>query len=166
MALMEHMVDRVAHPLDVIEHIAASQDWPFDRSADDEINLTVAGKWADYQVCFNWRDDLEGLHLACTFDVKVPALRLGEVCRLAARVNEHLWLGHFDVWADEGVLLFRYGLLLAGGTEPTTPQCEAMLRLALDACERYFPSFQYVMWAGKTADQAIECAMFETMGEA
>jgi hypothetical protein len=166
MALSEQTIGRLAHPLDIIESIAATQDWPFHRSADDEINLSVTGKWADYQVSFNWRDDLEGLHLACTFDVKIPSLRLSEVCKLAARVNEHLWLGHFDVWADEGVLLFRYGLLLAGGTEPTAPQCEAMLRLALDACERYFPSFQYVMWAGKTSDQAIECAMFETVGEA
>ena len=41
-----------------------------------------------------------------------------------------------------------------------------MMRCALDACERYFPSFQYVIWAGKTANEAIEGAMFETMGEA
>ncbi|NND50000.1 MAG: hypothetical protein HKN60_07090 [Rhizobiales bacterium] len=166
MALVEQSIERYAHPLDVIEQIAARQDWPFTRSADDEINLSVCGKCADYQVCFNWRDDLEGLDLACTFDVKIPALRISEVCRLAARVNEHLWLGHFDVWADEGVLLFRYGLLLAGGTEPTAAQCEGMMRCALDAWERYFPSFQYVIWAGKTANEAIEGAMFETMGEA
>jgi hypothetical protein len=166
MVFMETVPDRAVHPLDTIEQLAALQDWPFDRSAEDEINLSVSGKWADYQVCFNWRDDLEGLHLACTFDVKIPKPRLMEVCRLTARVNEHLWLGHFDVWADEGVLLFRYGLLLAGGAEASSSQCEAMLRLALDACERYFPTFQYVIWAGKTADEAIAAAMFETQGEA
>ena len=166
MTFIEPMFSRANHPLDMVEQLAAVQDWPFDRSAEDEINLSVSGKWADYQICFNWRDDLEGLHLACTFDVKIPAQRIAEVCRLTARVNEHLWLGHFDIWADEGVLLFHYGLLLAGGADATPSQCEAMLRLALDACERYFPSFQYVIWAGKTADQAIEAAMFETAGEA
>ena len=166
MALIESTFDRCDHPLDMIEQLAATQDWPFDRSAEDEINISVSGKWADYQVCFNWRDDLEGLHLACTFDLKIPKPRLVEVCRLTTRVNEHLWLGHFDVWADEGLLLFRYGLLLSGGADPTTTQCEAMLRLALDACERYYPSFQYVIWAGKSAEEAIEAAMFETVGEA
>ena len=37
---------------------------------------------------------------------------------------------------------------------------------ALDACERYFPAFQFVVWAGKTAREAIDAAMFETAGEA
>ena len=48
--------------------------------------------------------------------------------------------------------------------DPT--QCEASLGCALDACERYFPAFQFVVWAGKSAREAMESAMFETSGEA
>ena len=36
----------------------------------------------------------------------------------------------------------------------------------LDACERYFPALQFVVWAGKPAREAMESAMFETAGEA
>lgn len=166
MTLAETTETTKSHPLDKIEQLATSQDWPFDRSSVDEISLSVSGKWADYHVSFTWRDDLEGLHLACTFDMKVPDQRRGEVARLVARVNEHLWLGHFDLWTDEGVLLFRYGLLLAGGARLTDGQCDAMLKLGLETSERYFPSFQYVVWAGKTAEEAMEAALFETVGEA
>lgn len=166
MALWESHDSREMHPLDTVEQLVALQDWPFDRSSDDEINLSVSGKWADYQVSFTWRDEMEGLHLACTFDIKVPELRRREVGRLVSRVNEHLWLGHFDLWPDEGVLLFRYGLLLAGGAALTDGQCEAMLKLALETCERYYPSFQYAIWAGKSADEAMEAALFDTVGEA
>jgi hypothetical protein len=41
-----------------------------------------------------------------------------------------------------------------------------MLDAALEACERYFQSFQFVIWAGKAASEAIDAAMFETAGEA
>ncbi|MHA1523189.1 MAG: YbjN domain-containing protein [Alphaproteobacteria bacterium] len=166
MALIEPTVQTAPHPLDLIEQLAAREEWPFDRSVEDEINLTVTGRWADYQVTFNWRGDLEALHLVTTIDVKVPPARLDEMRRLIAQLNEHLWLGHFDVWQDEGVLLFRYGLLLAGGAVVNQGQCAAMLKLGLETCDRYFPSFQFVIWAGKTAEESIEAAMFETAGSA
>jgi hypothetical protein len=41
-----------------------------------------------------------------------------------------------------------------------------VLNAAVTACERYYQSFQFVMWAGKTAREALESAMFETVGEA
>ena len=43
---------------------------------------------------------------------------------------------------------------------------EALLGTALDACERYFPAFQFVVWAGKGAREALDAAMFETQGQA
>jgi hypothetical protein len=45
-------------------------------------------------------------------------------------------------------------------------QCETLLRLALEACERYFPAFQFVIWAGKSAEEAIQSSLMETAGEA
>ena len=81
-------------------------------------------------------------------------------------INEQLYFGHFDLWATEGTLLFRNGLLLTGGAVATEGQCEALIDLALDACERYFPAFQFVIWAGKSADDAMRSCLIETMGEA
>ena len=37
---------------------------------------------------------------------------------------------------------------------------------ALDTCERYFQAFQFVVWAGKSAAEALDATMFETSGEA
>ncbi len=166
MATTQLAFERASHPLDKIEHIASLQEWSFDRSADDEINITVSGHWADYHLSFNWRDDLEGLHLACAFDLKVTPARRDEIYRLIAIVNEQLWLGHFDIWAQEGVLMFRNCLLLAGGADVTNAQCEALLQMSVEACERYFPAFQFVIWAGKSAEEAIESSLFETVGHA
>src|SRR5690606_25019226 len=103
--------------VDIVENIATVHDWAFERSTDDELTLSVGGTWCDYHLSLNWRDDMEALHMACAFDMKVPAQRLTEVYKLIAVINEQLWLGHFDLWRGEGLLLYRHGLML-NGAEP------------------------------------------------
>jgi hypothetical protein len=165
MASAELSHSRMNSPIDLIEQIANSNDWATERTGDDELTLTVAGQWTDYNVSLNWRGDLETLHIASAFDAKIPENRLNEVYRLVAQINEQLWLGHFDVWVQEGLIMYRHGLMLNGALA-TTGQCEALLRAALEACERYFQAFQFVVWAGKESRDALASTMFETEGRA
>jgi hypothetical protein len=166
MSLIEIVKEQGNNPLDVVETMAAANSWPIERSGEDEIALLVAGKWTDYQVSFTWMHDIETLHIASAFDLKVPDPRLGEVQQLIALINEQLWIGHFDIWMQNGLVMFRHALMLAGGSAVSARQCEAMLGSALDTCERYFPAFQFVVWAGKPARDAMNAAMFETSGQA
>jgi hypothetical protein len=158
--------DRSEHPLDVVERLASLRDWIFDRAETDEMSVSVSGRWTDYHVAFTWIEDVEALHVACAFDLKVPDRRRVEILQLVSRINEQLWVGHFDLWSSENVVMFRHALLLAGGAEPTHAQCETMLRVSVEACERYFQAFQFVMWAGKSAREALDSVLFETEGEA
>src|SRR5215831_2165580 len=165
MAIAELSHERVSNPVDLVEDIAGRNDWATERTSTDELTLTVAGQWADYHVSLNWRDDLETLHIACAFDAKVPDNRLPEVYRLVAQINEQLWLGHFDVWLNEGLIMYRQGLMLNGALA-TPHQCEALLKAAFEACERYYQAFQFVVWAGKESREALASTMFETEGQA
>jgi hypothetical protein len=165
MATAQANFDRYTNPVDMVEHIATIHDWTFERTAPDELTLSVAGEWCDYHISLTWRDDLEALHLACAFDCKSAVLRLNEVYRLLAMINEQLWLGHFDLWKEDGMLLYRHGLLLTGA-ETQASQCEALLKAALETCERYYQSFQFVLWAGKSAEDALAATMLETQGQA
>ncbi len=166
MSAVHALAEDSANPIDLVEQIAAGHDWTVDRSADDELHMVVAGAFTDLHLCLNWRADLEALHLACTFDLKVPQRRHEEVGRLLGLINEQLYLGHFDLWRVEGTLLFRNGLILAGGAAVSEAQCSALISLALKACDRYFPALQYVIWAGKAAEEAIQPSLMETVGEA
>ena len=154
------------NPLDVVERLAAVNDWSFERASDDEITILVTGKWTDYQVSYTWMGDIEALHLACAFDLKVPERRRTEAQALITLINQQLWVGHFDLWIKEGMVMYRHALVLAGGVAASGRQCEALLSTALDACERYFTAFQFVVWAGKDAKEALAAAMFDTSGEA
>ena len=133
MSLIEFEVERQANPVDVIEHVAALEDWTFERSGDDEITVSIAGAWCDYHVSVSWMEEVEALHLACAFDLKVTDPRRAEVMRLLTLVNEQMWLGHFDLWSGEGVVMYRHSLLLSGGAEPTARQVEGMLTAAIEA---------------------------------
>ena len=153
------------NPVDLIEQVSSEHDWTFERSSDDELTMNIAGSYADYHMSLNWREDIEALHMACAFDLKVPDARLPEVYKLIAQINEQLWMGHFDLWTQDGILMFRHALML-NGSVATTGQCEALLGAALEACERYYQAFQYVVWAGKNSREALNGAMFETQGQA
>ncbi|MCX7303891.1 MAG: YbjN domain-containing protein [Hyphomicrobiales bacterium] len=166
MELIELEIAREIHPVDVIEHVAHSNDWAFERTGDDEISISVTGSWTDYHVSFSWMEDFEALHLACAFDIKVPDARALEVMRLLSLINEQMLFGHFDLWEQEGAIMFRQSLLLAGGAEPTSQQVEVLLSSALEACECYFQSFQFVVWSGTSAKDALSGVLFETMGNA
>jgi len=158
--------DDSANPLDMIEAILTDQDWAYERPAEDELNVVVQGHWCTYHVSFSWHDALEALHLACTFDVKVTREKRSEIVMLLALINEQLWAGHFDMWSEDGMLIFRHGVLLQGRAELTPEQAHALLQLPVDGCERYFPAFQFVLWGGKTAEESMAASMFETSGEA
>ena len=97
MSLSSYSEEPRLNPLDVVERIAAVHDWSFERSSDDEITILVTGKWTDYQVSYTWMGDLEALHLACAFDLRVPDRRKTDVQQLISLINEQMWIGHFDL---------------------------------------------------------------------
>lgn len=163
---IESITERSEHPVDIVEKFASLNEWVFDREQEDEICVQVTGKWADYRITFTWLPHVEALHLACAFPLKAPDRRKPEILALVSLLNEQLWVGHFDFWSADALVLFRQSLLLSGGIEPTPLQCEMVLKTAVTACESYFQAFQFVLWSGKTAREALDGVMFETCGEA
>ena len=166
MALIDFAQQPHDNPLEVVEQVASTNGWSFERAGEDEITILAAGKWTDYQVSYTWMFDIEALHLACAFELKVPERCRGEVQQLISMINEQMWVGHFDLWTQDGLVMYRHALVLTGGVEASGRQCEALLATALEACERYFPAFQFVVWAGKPARAALDAAMFDTQGQA
>jgi len=166
MSLIDFSGTHPSNPVDVVEGLASRHDWPFARASEDEVTIVTEGHWADYQVSFTWMSEIEALHLACAFNLRVPEQRRAEVIELVAMINERLLVGHFDYWGSAGLILFRHALVLAGGVTAPAAQCEALLAAASEACDRYYQAFQFVVWAGKSARAAMEAAMFETSGEA
>ena len=46
-------------------------------------------------------------------------------------VNQRVWLGHFEVWAEDGELIFRHAMALPDGERPTMAQTASMIDAAV-----------------------------------
>ncbi|MEE9313205.1 MAG: YbjN domain-containing protein [Rhizobiaceae bacterium] len=166
MGMMETQLERGAHPVDAVEQVADFNKWSFERSAEDEITILVQGVWTDYSVAFSWMEDFEALHISCAFDMRVPEKRVVETMRLISSVNEQMLFGHFEMWLQDGSVMFRHAVPLTGGAVANEAQIECLLESALTSCERYYQAFQFVVWAGKPSTEALDSVLFDTVGEA
>ena len=62
MASIQATYDYFTNPVDMVEQIATIHDWSFERSAPDELTLSVAGTWCDYHISLTWREGFGGPH--------------------------------------------------------------------------------------------------------
>jgi len=164
--LIENETSSRLNPLDLVEQIVGEHEWPFDRQGQDELTVGVSGRYCEHQMWFSWREELGALSFTCAFDMKVPEAKRGAIFELLALVNEKLWLGHFGLWEDEGVPMFRHTSLLRGSAGFVPEQIEDLMDIAVTECERFYPAFQFVIWGGKSAREAVAASLLETVGEA
>ena len=81
-------------------------------------------------------------------------------------INEQLWLGHFEMWSASGLIVFRHAALVGETDSLSFENAEAIAEAALEECERFYPVFQFVLWGGKSPEEAIAAALIDTVGEA
>lgn len=164
--LSTYMVETHNNPLDIVEQIVLANEWTYDRRNEDELAAEVAGGWCDYSMFFCWREELETMHFSCALDLKVPAPKRTSISELLLEINEKLWLGHFGVWIEEGVPMFRHALILRGASSTSVETLEDLVDTALFESERFFPAFQYVIWGGKNPKEAIQLSLLDVVGQA
>ena len=169
MTMRDFEVERDTNtPIDTLEHYFNAHGWAYERSADEEIVANVQGSWAQYELRAVWRDEDHVLQFLALPDIRVPADKRPAIYEAIGLINEQLWIGHFEMWAASGLVLFRHAALLDSEDEATLSldQTETLVEAAIDECERFYPVFQFVLWADKTPAEAIAAALIETRGEA
>lgn len=164
---LDDEAEDVIDPIDTVEAVITSDDrFNSERAEDGDIHFSFKSAWGESAGYFSFREELPALLFTLGFDLQAPKSRHAEAAKLAARINENLWLGHFDVWADDGTIIFRHAMPMIGRDEISVGEVQAMLAAALDAAERFQPAFHFLILAGMPAVDAAQAAMFETCGEA
>ena len=119
MALSEsYLYAEDIHPIDVVETLAEAQDWDFDRIAEDQIAMVVQGQWRTYSITLAWSVQDETLRLISTFEMEPPRRRVPALLDLLNRINDQVWTGAFTYWSEHKMMVWRHGLILAGGQVP------------------------------------------------
>lgn len=75
-------------------------------------------------------------------------------------------MGGFGWWGEQEMMVYRYGLVLAGGQIAGAEQVDRMIQTAFAACERFYPAFQLVSWAHRDPAAAMQIAIAEAYGRA
>ncbi len=166
MALSEQFLQDDIHPIDIVEHIAEHHDWEFDRIGDDQIAMAVEGQWRTYSITLAWSGYDETLRLVCTFEMEPPEHKMPVLYEMLNDINDQCWAGAFTWWGKHKLMVYRYGLVLAGGQDATPEQIDTMISAAVTSAERYYPAFQLAIWGDKSPKDAMQVAIAEAFGRA
>lgn len=156
----------VVDPLHAIETAANALDLEAERVDSDELHLSLPGQWRDIGVWFAWRRDLKTIQMGAPLDLKAPPEKAAEAARLVALVNERLWIGHFDLWAEDNSIVYRNAMVLPENGVFDRSQADAVISGASEAIDRFFPAFNFLIWGGKSPEDALQSSLFETAGSA
>ncbi|WP_298912216.1 YbjN domain-containing protein [uncultured Algimonas sp.] len=149
------------NPIETFVRIATAETYAFERIGEHEVHISLTGLWCDHDLSLAWNAADEHLSLFILFDGKVPGGRSDSICRLLSLLNEQLSAGHFDYWQRNGTLVYRHAVSLRGGAKLSIDQALDLMSQALDAAERGYPAAQYVIWAGKSPEDALAEALVD-----
>ncbi|WP_282151763.1 YbjN domain-containing protein [Ruegeria atlantica] len=166
MALSEQFLEEDLHPIDIVEHLAEHHDWDFDRIGDDQIAMAVEGQWRTYSITLAWSNYDETLRMVCSFEIEPPSERENVLYELLNKMNDQCWAGAFTYWANQKLMVYRYGLVLAGGQMASPEQIDTMITAAVLSAERYYPAIQLVTWGNRDPEDAMQVAIAEAYGRA
>ena len=167
MAATEHFLEREdLHPIDIVETLAEAQAWDFDRVADDQIAMAVEGQWRTYSITLAWSGYDETLRLICTFEMEPPEAKLPELYEALNLTNDQIWAGAFTYWYEQRLMVYRYGLVLAGGQMAGPEQLNLLIGSAVANAERFYPAFQLATWGDRSVEDAMKVAISEAYGRA
>jgi len=158
--------DEDSAPVDMLAALFEARGWPCQFIAEDEISAEIKGSWTAYEVRGVWRREDHVLQLLCLPDIRVPDTKRTAIYELLALVNEQLWVGHFDLWSNGNVLVYRHGLLLGDEGLMSLDQAQVAVEAAIEECDRFYPAFQFVLWSDKTASEALASSLVDAAGEA
>lgn len=155
-----------AAPVDMLAALFEARGWPFEALSREELSGEIQGSWAKYQLRAIWRRDDNVLQLLCLPDIRVAKDKFSPAYELLALVNEQLWLGHFDIWSNGDILVYRNAALLGDDGLLSLDQAQAIVETAVEECDRFYPAFQFVLWGDKPPRDALRSALVDAAGEA
>ena len=154
------------NPIDVVEDVIHSKKWNFSRADEYELVADISSKWCQYRLYFTWSENIKAISFTITFDLKFPQNKIIKAYELIGLINEKLWLGHFDITSKNGIPAFRHTILSNAESDFLHKKLENLVDIAIYECEKYYPSFQQVLFDELDPSESLLFANFEVLGSA
>ena len=154
------------NPIDIVEDVIHSKNWVFSRAADHELVAEISSHWSQYRLYFSWSEQVKAINFTVTFDLKFPQSKSKLAYELLARINEKLWIGHFDITSANGIPAYRHTVLEPSGNEILYNQLEDLVDIAIYECEKYYPAFQLLLFEDSHPQDVLELCAIDVVGRA
>jgi len=155
------------NPLDLVEEFAESKGWSFARPDDVTLNITLPGQKGKYDVSMEWQEEFSAVLIACSLSLPIAANHYEMAVQALEKINQNLWLGHFDLSNQNTFPTFRHTLLLRMIPAGIAVDIVAdILEIAIAECNRFFTTFQLAQAGDRRLHDDLSAAVFETIGEA
>lgn len=155
-----------AAPVDMLAALFDARGWAYESVSHTEMSGEIQGSWTKYQLRGIWRTEDNVLQLICLPDIRIADEKRVAAYELLSLVNEQMWLGHFDMWSNGGILLYRNGSVLGDDGLLSIAQAQQLVETAIEECDRFYPAFQFVLWGDKSPRDALDNALVDAAGEA
>ena len=154
------------HPLTLVEDILKERGWPYEQIDAEGILCEIEGRWCAYRLYFIWREEEECFMTSCILDARVLDDQRQDTQQLISNFNPKMWMGHFELPQEEEYVSYRYTLPLRGSMGLAPEQLEDLLESTISECDRFYPALQFILWGGKSPEEAAFSAMIDIAGEA
>ena len=154
------------NPIDIVEEVIYQKKWSFSRADEYELVADISSKWCQYRLYFTWSENIKAISFTITFDLKFPQNKIGKAYELIGLINEKLWLGHFDITSKNGIPAFRHTILSNADSDFLHEKLENLVDIAIYECEKYYPSFQQVLFDEMKPSKSLIFTNFEVLGSA
>jgi len=154
------------NPIDIVEEVIYEKKWSFSRADEYELVADISSKWCQYRLYFTWSENIRAISFTITFDLKFPQNKIIKAYELIGLINEKLWLGHFDITSKNGIPAFRHTILSNADSDFLHKKLENLVDIAIYECEKYYPSFQQVLFDEIEPLESLLLTNFEVLGSA
>jgi len=154
------------NPIDIVEEVIYEKKWSFSRADEYELVADISSKWCQYRLYFTWSENIRAISFTITFDLKFPQNKIIKAYELIGLINEKLWLGHFDITSKNGIPAFRHTILSNADSDFLHKKLENLVDIAIYECEKYYPSFQQVLFDEIEPSESLLFTNFEVLGSA
>ena len=154
------------NPIDIVEEVIYEKKWSFSRADEYELVADISSKWCQYRLYFTWSENIRAISFTITFDLKFPQNKIIKAYELIGLINEKLWLGHFDITSKNGIPAFRHTILSNADSDFLHKKLENLVDIAVYECEKYYPSFQQVLFDEIEPSESLLFANYEVLGSA
>ena len=156
----------IQNPIDIVEDVIHSKKWTFSRAHDHELVAEITSQWCQYRLYFSWSEQIKAINFTVTFDLKFPKFKSELIYELLARINETLWIGHFDITSKNGIPAYRHTVFQQNENEILYNQLEDLVDIAIYECEKHYPAFQTLLFEDICPQDALKLCTFDVLGSA